>query len=263
MRQAARAYFETQVTTTSQGQVLIMLYDGAIKFLNLAKERIDAKDFAGKGKLISSAIDVINELANSLNAEKGGDLASNLNQLYFYCNKRLFMANARMNKGPIDEVIKILSGIRSAYAQIIDSPEAVAAMAQAGPVATAKGPRAPLGTPTGPAGPPVSAAKARNAYATQSAAASSTPVQENQPQAAVRPEAEPVPAPDAIGDIPQAISGREPELPVAEAKAAVPLPDLPGVSGSGMPDLDSGTPPPSLAPGKRMAASNLYRKFAS
>ncbi len=243
MRQAAKMYMETQVTTTSQGQILIMLYDGAIKFLNQAKERMQAKDYPGKGKLISSAIDVINELASSLNAEKGGDLAANLNQLYFYCNKRLFMANSRMDINAIDEVIKILGGIRSAYAQIIDTPEAIAAMAQAA-APSAKGPRAPMGTHAGPTGAPVSAARVRNAYANQNTAA---PVAE--------PPQSPTPDPAVAFGIPEP-TVPEPELPLVETApdtTAMPMPDL---------ELAAPATPPPLA-GKRLAASSLYRKFAS
>jgi flagellar protein FliS len=252
MRQAAKVYFETQVTTTSQGQILIMLYDGAIKFLNQAKELIAAKDYAGKGKRISSAIDVINELASSLNAEKGGDLAANLSQLYFYCNKRLFMANSRMDTSPIDEVITILSGIRSAYAQIVDSPEAVAAMARAS-ASQAKAPRAPIGVHAAPAGAPIPAAKARNAYTAQHTAAAYQREASDAERAVAAgapgatPAAEPAPS-----------QAPEPEMPVAKASA---VPETVPV----MPDLDivAGTPPPLLTQAKRMAASNLYRNFAS
>ena len=248
MKQAARVYFETQVTTTSQGQILIMLYDGAIKFLTQAKERIDAKDYAGKGKLISSAIDVINELASSLNADKGGDLAANLSQLYFYCNKRLFMANSRMDTAMIDEVIKILGGIRSAYAQIVDTPEAVAAMAQA-PAPSGKGPRTPMGTQACPAGgAPIPAAKARNAYASQSRVSAGTA------------ETSPVPAEETAVAEPQTVP--ESELPVAEARPGPEeISEVPAAAS--MPDLsmDAPLPPPSFTQGQKLAASNLYKKF--
>lgn len=129
MHKAAQAYFQTQVTTTSQGELLLLLYDGAIKFLNQAKERMAARDMAGKGLLISKALDIINELDGSLNPEKGGDLAGNLHKLYFYCNARLLTANLKLNPVLIDEVIKILTGLRGAYAQIINTPEALAATA--------------------------------------------------------------------------------------------------------------------------------------
>ncbi len=267
MRQAAKVYFETQVTTTSRGQVLIMLYDGAIKFLNQAKELMAAKDYAGKGRLISSAIDVINELASSLNPEKGGELAANLNQLYFYCNKRLFMANSRMDPAGIDEVIKILNGIRSAYAQIIDTPEAVAAMQQAS-ATQSKTQRVPAGIHAAPAGPPVSTAKARNAYATQSTAVPGQtpqdgPGEENGANVPASSGAETRPA-KGTGLPPAEAAPPAEAVPHAEPET---VPALPG-----LPDLDLDTPvaphaeaapPPFLTQGKRLTASNLYRKFAS
>lgn len=246
MRQAAKAYFETQVITTSQGQILIMLYDGAIKFLNMAKERMEAKDYAGKGKLISSAIDVINELASSLNAEKGGDLAANLNELYFYCNKRLFMANSRMDQGMIDEVIKILSGIRSAYAQIIDTPEAVAAMANT-PVPTGKPARSPAWTSAGTGngtGSAVPASKAHNAYASMGATRTA------ETEAAERPVARE----QAISAVPVQ------EVPVAEAPSVQTASAASPAAPPEMPALDD-IPPINAA--KRAAASSLYRKFTA
>lgn len=119
MHKAAQKYLATQVTTTDQGQLLIMLYDAAIKFLNQAKTMIDEKNYAQKGILISKALDIISELASSLNKDKGGDIADSLNQVYLYCNTRLLMANLKLDKGIIDEVIKIITGVRDAYAQII------------------------------------------------------------------------------------------------------------------------------------------------
>ncbi len=124
MNKAAQAYFQTNVSTTDQGQLLIMLYDGALKFLQLAREKMLEKDYAAKGIYISKVIDIINELANTLNLEKGGSLAENLNNLYFLCTTRLLQANLKMNVEQLDTVVNILSGLRSAYAQIIVTPEA-------------------------------------------------------------------------------------------------------------------------------------------
>lgn len=123
MTKAANAYLATQVTTTTQGELLIMLYDAAIKFLKQAKERMEAKDFAKKGILISRAIDIISELASSLNKEKGGEIAEKLSSLYLFCNVQLAKANLKMNTKMIDDVINILSNIRSAYAEILPEVE--------------------------------------------------------------------------------------------------------------------------------------------
>lgn len=124
MNKAANAYFQTKMTTTDQGQLLIMLYDGALRYLAQARDKILAKDYAAKGVLISKVIDIINELSASLNMEKGGSLATNLNNLYVLCTARLLQANLKMNIESLDSVTQILSGLRSAYAQIVETPEA-------------------------------------------------------------------------------------------------------------------------------------------
>lgn len=109
---------QTQVTTTTPGHLVVMLYDGAITFLEQAKEEIKARHYAKKGILISQALDIIAELDSSLNTEKGGEIAHNLHRLYMYCNSRLLMANLKMDTTLIDEVIGILSSFRSAFAEI-------------------------------------------------------------------------------------------------------------------------------------------------
>ena len=131
MQKAQQAYLQTQITTTSQGELVVMLYDGAIKFLQQAKEKIAEKNYAEKGILISKSLDIIAELDSSLNVEKGGDLSSNLHSLYLYSQGRLLQANLKMDQGIVDEVIKILSSLRGAFAEIINSPEALKAQKQA------------------------------------------------------------------------------------------------------------------------------------
>ena len=118
MHKAANAYMQTHVTTTTPGHLVVMLYDGAITFLEQAKEEIAARNFAKKGILISQALDIIAELDGSLNNDKGGELAQNLHRLYMYCNTRLLRANLKMDAAIIDEVIGILSSFRSAFAEI-------------------------------------------------------------------------------------------------------------------------------------------------
>ncbi len=127
MQKATQAYLQTQVTTTDQGDVLVMLYDGALKFLTRAKELLAANDMAGKGMAISKALDIVNELASTLNMEKGGTLSANLHGLYIFCSKHLVMANLKKDAGMIDDVMRILSGLRSAYVEILHLPEARAA----------------------------------------------------------------------------------------------------------------------------------------
>lgn len=130
MIKGTQAYVEAQFNTTGQGEVLLLLYDGAIKFLNQAKEKILEKDFGAKGILISKALDVINELESSLNMNLGGEIAENLHNLYVLCTTRLLQANLKLDIKLIDSVIDVLAGLRSAYAEILNTPEAKAAAAE-------------------------------------------------------------------------------------------------------------------------------------
>ena len=132
MQNAAHAYLQTQVGTTGRGEIIVMLYDGALRFLAQAREKMEARDMAGKGMLISRALDIINELDSSLNMEAGGELAQNLHNLYFLCNTRLLQANLKLDTARLDSVVEILTGLRSAFAEILHTPEAQAACARMG-----------------------------------------------------------------------------------------------------------------------------------
>ena len=202
MQKASVAYMQTQITTTNQGELLLMLYAGAIKFLLQAREEIEKKNYAEKGMLISKAMDIIAELDGSLNMEKGGELSKNLHQLYMFCNSHLLKASIKMSGKMVDEVVNILEGLRSAYAQVINTPEAIAALNEA-PAQTISesAPRttgnrmfadtAPLQTPTGPAAMGISA-RAQSAAYMQQAQAAQAPTAA--PAAAQAPDAAPAPA---------------------------------------------------------------------
>jgi flagellar secretion chaperone FliS len=118
MYNAARAYLQTQVNTTNPGDVVVLLYEGAIKFLQQAKVQMAEKDMEKKGLLISRALDIIGELDGSLNVQKGGELSENLHKLYFYCNTRLLQANLKLDPKLVDEVITILSRLKSGFEEI-------------------------------------------------------------------------------------------------------------------------------------------------
>lgn len=130
MQNAANVYFQTQVGTTGQGEIVIMLFDGALRYLAQARGKMEARDYAGKGILISRALDIVNELDSSLNLELGGDLAKNLHQLYFLCTTRLLQANLKLDMEKLDSVVDILTGLREAFAEVLPSSEAQAACAQ-------------------------------------------------------------------------------------------------------------------------------------
>ena len=83
------AYQDNAITTQSRGRLIVLLYEGAIKFLKLAIKEIEVKNYQGKGKYINKAQDIIHELNAVLDMEAGGEIATNLRKLYIYMNEHL------------------------------------------------------------------------------------------------------------------------------------------------------------------------------
>ena len=106
---AQQQYVTTQVGTADRIQLVIMLYDGAISFLGQAKEKMAARDAAGKGLLIGRALDIIAELKASLNFQAGQQLATNLFHLYNFMTGHLTKANLNWDPAALDEVLTMLT----------------------------------------------------------------------------------------------------------------------------------------------------------
>ena len=201
MQSAVKNYLQTQVSTTTQGDLVIMLYDAALKFLHRAKERIAEKNYAQKGILISKALDILSELQGSLNVNKGGELAERLQKLYFYCSSRLLTANLKMDVTKIDEVVGILTGLREAFVE-------ANAMVTTKAVPTEVTQNARIGVTAAPLG-------RDHLGAVMSGASMPHPGLTTRPMAQVRPAA-PVSAVAVAAAVTSAPAAR-PEVPVASA----------------------------------------------
>jgi len=111
-------YKQNQVTTAPKKKLLIMLYDGAIKFLKLAVKAIEEKDNQEANTNIIKAQDIIMEFMTTLDFEAGGEIAQGLYKLYDYMYRRLIDANIKKDVAAIEEVIKYLEELRDTWAQI-------------------------------------------------------------------------------------------------------------------------------------------------
>lgn len=107
-------YKKTQVDTASQGKLIVMLYDGAIRFVNTAIDAIPSKNIEKIHNNILKAQEIINELISSLNMD-AGDISNRLFSLYMYMNKRLMEANIKKEEAPLVEVRKYLIELRDAW----------------------------------------------------------------------------------------------------------------------------------------------------
>lgn len=112
-------YKDTQIQTADQGKLILMLYDGAIRFLNIAIDNMDFRKYDIVNNNIIKAQDIITELMLSLNMDQGGEIAKNLFNIYAYMKKRLLEGNIRKDPAILQEVVKHLTTLRSAWEEAI------------------------------------------------------------------------------------------------------------------------------------------------
>ena len=115
------AYKENTITTQSRGHLIVMLYEGAVKFLNQAIEQIDAADggnIAERAEYITKAANIINELNAILDVEAGGNIATDLRRLYQFMIRHLLQANISNDTRMIREVIDLLEDLNEGWKAI-------------------------------------------------------------------------------------------------------------------------------------------------
>jgi flagellar protein FliS len=114
------AYKQTAVTTASREQVLIMLYEAAIRHLKKASECCQAKDLAGKGVSVGKAHDIINELSNTLDFKVGGEIAKNLERLYAFMIEQIVQGNLHNDSTKFDAARKLLENLLEGWKGAIE-----------------------------------------------------------------------------------------------------------------------------------------------
>jgi flagellar secretion chaperone FliS len=118
-----KSYQQVAMKTAPPGQLVLMLYEGAIRFLEKALAGFALEDPAEYNQTISNNIlraqDIIFELNVTLNIEQGGELAQTLRQLYDYMGRKLMEANLQKDKEPLNDVIRRLGVLREAWAQML------------------------------------------------------------------------------------------------------------------------------------------------
>lgn len=122
MNNPYKQYQKTQVTTASREKILLMLYEGAIRFTKQARIAMVDKKIAEKGKAISKATAILSELMATLDFKVGGQLAHDLENLYIFMIDKLIEANIQNKVEPLEAVEKLLTTLYSAWKDVIDNP---------------------------------------------------------------------------------------------------------------------------------------------
>lgn len=117
-----KKYQNTQVTTASREKILLMLYEGAIRFTKHAHVAMEAKKIADKGKYISKATAILSELMATLDFKVGGQLAADLENLYVFMIDKLIEGNINNDPKCLKVVEDLLMGLYSAWKDVVENP---------------------------------------------------------------------------------------------------------------------------------------------
>jgi flagellar protein FliS len=120
MNKAYQKYKTTSVQSASREKILLMLYEGAIRFTKLAILAAEKKDIAERGMNIGRAYDIVLELNNTLDHKVGGEIASNLEQLYMFITEQYTNANIKGDPKPLRDALKVLETLYDGWVKAIE-----------------------------------------------------------------------------------------------------------------------------------------------
>lgn len=111
-------YQQMEVSTCNNLKLLVMLYEGAIRFLIQARDAIQNRNVAAKALALDRTLAILGELQSTLMLEEGGEIATSLDRLYTYMTERILEASSKLDPHVLDEVIKLLRILNSAWSEI-------------------------------------------------------------------------------------------------------------------------------------------------
>lgn len=120
MKNPYQKYKETSVQSASREKLLLMLYEGAIRFNKKAIAACQVNDLAERGINIGRTYDIVMELNNTLNHEVGGEVSRNLEQLYMFMTDQLTKANITGQVSHLEAVGRILETLHSGWVEAIE-----------------------------------------------------------------------------------------------------------------------------------------------
>ena len=114
-----KSYRQIATQTAPPGQLVLMLFDGALRSLDRALLGFNCADISERNATIHNnltrAIDIVRELNGSLDVEAGGQLADTLRNLYVFFERRLLESNLKKSRNGIDDVVPMLKQLRDAW----------------------------------------------------------------------------------------------------------------------------------------------------
>ncbi len=119
MKTAYQKYKSTSIQSASREKLLLMMYEGAIKFVKLALSATEEKNISERGANIGRAYDIVLELNNTLDHSIGKEIAKSLEQLYMYMTDELTQANITGDPQPLKNVLSILETLYDGWKKAV------------------------------------------------------------------------------------------------------------------------------------------------
>ena len=119
---AANAYRRTQAEAGTPLELVVMLYDGALKFLSQAQDALARRDIKARHLALDRTLAIIGHLQSTLDTERGGAVSAELDRLYSYMSGRLLEGAARSDQEAFAEVSRLLANLRDAWHTISTAP---------------------------------------------------------------------------------------------------------------------------------------------
>ena len=124
-KQYATTYVETSISEATPHKLIEMLYDGALKNLNLGKYFIEHKNHEKKSEHLNKALSILNASRDGLDMERGKEVSGNLFDLYDYCYRKTFEASTKSDAEAVDEVITLIKDVADAWKAMPDNMKRV------------------------------------------------------------------------------------------------------------------------------------------
>ena len=115
MNNALANYQKNQVAGMSQKDMIVLLYSGAIKFLDQANEELDKDNTEGFADKVERVHRIVYHLYTTLDFDEGGEIAEKLGALYSFVIGQLYMLNSTRNPGIINDLREILSNLKEGW----------------------------------------------------------------------------------------------------------------------------------------------------
>lgn len=116
----SNAYREVAVQTSSPSKLVVMLYEGAIRFLRESVVAIESRDLNVKRQSIDRAVAVVQHLQSTLDMDRGGEVAVDLARLYDYINSRILEGSSKLETAPLEEAIKLLKVLLVGWEEVAE-----------------------------------------------------------------------------------------------------------------------------------------------